>query len=195
MARRIFNTDLFARLEEEEKVFVQRLSTFFFLALVLALLALPLVLLAEPQDDKPPRPRGGVGFGQFGGPRQPTEEEKEKARLRIGITKEQQAQIEALFNDTDRQMREIMGRIRELSEQLRAEYDKYDFDRNLARSLRRQIMSQRWRVSNLHANNEEKLRKILNREQFDKLRALIKEQFPSRRREPDHRGGPPKPGM
>ena len=97
-------------------------------------------------------------LAQFTGPRPPTQEDKEKARLRIGITKEQQVQIEAIFTDTDKQMREIMGKLRDLSQQLYGELDNYDYDRNRVRSLQKNIMQQSWRMMRLRSDNEEKFR-------------------------------------
>ncbi|HXG24294.1 MAG TPA: Spy/CpxP family protein refolding chaperone [Chthonomonadales bacterium] len=118
-----------------------------------------------------------------GGQRGPTEEEREKIRLRIGITKEQQTQIEQLYVETDQQRREIGRRMHMLYRQLFTLYDNYDFDRNQARAIRRELTDLHRRTLWLHAENEEKLRKILTKEQFDKLRALMREKRDEWRRE------------
>lgn len=140
------------------------------------------------------------------GQRLPTEEEKEKIRQRIGITREQQNQIEALFMQTEQQKREIGMRMRELFRQQYALYENYDFDREQATAIRKEIMSLHKRTLLLHAENEEKLRRILNRDQFTRLRAMLKEQREQwqrdweRRRRPGPglgrpmQGGPPAEG-
>lgn len=118
-----------------------------------------------------------------GGQRGPTEEEREKIRLRIGITKEQQAQIEQLYAETDQQRREIGRRMGELFRQLYMLYENYDFDRNQARTIRRDLTNLHRRILWIHAENEEKLRKILTKDQFDKLRALMREKREEWRKE------------
>jgi Spy/CpxP family protein refolding chaperone len=126
-----------------------------------------------------------------GGQRGPSEEERERIRLRIGITKEQQAQIEQLYTETDQKRREVGIRMRELYHQLFTLYDNYDFDRNLARAIRRELTELHRRTLWIHAENEEKLRKILTKEQFDKLRTLMKEKLEEwrSRREKGHMRG------
>lgn len=124
------------------------------------------------------------------GQRLPTEEEKERMRQRIGITKEQQNQIEALFMQTEQQKREIGMRMRELFRQQYALYENYDFDREQATAIRKEIMSLHRRTLLLHAENEEKLRRILNRDQFTRLRAMLKEQREQWRRDWERRRGP-----
>src|SRR5690348_1432026 len=118
-----------------------------------------------------------------GPPGPPSEEEKERIRGRLGITRDQQTQIEAIFADTGRQMREIDTRMRDLYHQLYAAYDAYDFDRNQAHALRKEIAGLYRRRMALHAENEEKLRRILNRDQFDRMRAMMREMRDKHRQE------------
>src|SRR5437870_4512448 len=96
----------------------------------------------------------------------PSPEEKERARLRIGITPQQQAEIENLFKQTGQERRAINARMHDLYHQLHLLYDAYDLDRRKARAVRDEIMTLNRRILTLHADTEEKLRRILNREQF-----------------------------
>jgi len=127
----------------------------------LALLGLMLALLAPGQNPQ----------------RGPSEEDKEKVRLRIGMTKEQQSQIEALYAQSDQQRREIGLKMRDLFRQLEEDcYEHYDFDRSKATAIRKEIVGLHKRILLLRADNEEKLRRILNRDQFRRLRELMREQ-------------------
>jgi Spy/CpxP family protein refolding chaperone len=138
-------------------------------------------------DQKPESGEGRVLLSQAGGPRIPGPEEKERMRLRIGLTKEQQAQMEAIFVESGRQVREILSKMRELNEQLGALYDSYDYDRNQARAIRRELVRLHHRWLLLHAENEEKLRRLMSREQFARFRALMKEEWERCRREREGR--------
>lgn len=108
--------------------------------------------------------------------RPPSEDEKEKMRVRMQITKEQQAQIEAVFTDEQKQERDIRTRERELWHQLYILYGQFDFDRNQALAIRKELGSLFRKRIMLHAETQEKLRKILTREQFDRMMAAMKEQ-------------------
>lgn len=156
---------------------------------LIALSLFALLLLAPLRHlsgQTPPRgPRSSVGPPGF--QRGPSEEEKERIRLRIGITKEQQQQIEALYMETERQKGEVFAKMRELYAQLESLYDAYDFDRNQARTLRREITRQHVQIMMIHLDNEEKLRRILTREQFEKLRAMMREAREKMRRDFDRR--------
>src|SRR5947199_9617432 len=70
----------------------------------------------------------------------PTEAEKEAARVRVGMTKQQQTQLEAVFQDSDKQEREIRTHMRDLYKQLYNLYDAYEFDRKQAVGIQREIL-------------------------------------------------------
>lgn len=123
-----------------------------------------------------------------------SDDEREKARVRIGMTREQQVQIEALWADTDRQNREVGMRMGELRKQLQALYDTYEYDRGQASAIRKEIYNLYRKRSQIYGDNQDKLRKILTREQFERMTGLVKEQreqhrkdWESRRRESDRR--------
>jgi hypothetical protein len=126
----------------------------------------------------------------------PSEEEKERNRIRIGISKDQQAEIDRVFRDSDQLMQEIRKKFGDLSKQLYALYDNYDFDRAQAQAIRRDLLRLHKRMADIHAENEEKLRHIMNREQFERMRAIVRESMESHRKEWEERrkrGGPTGP--
>ncbi len=115
--------------------------------------------------------------GQNRPPRRPPnwEEEKEKARIRIGMTKEQQAQIEAIYAESEKKRQEAMRELGQKHQQLRAVYDSYEIDKTQERALLRDIVAVHWRLLRIHSEDEAKIRRILTKEQHEKLRALMKE--------------------
>jgi Spy/CpxP family protein refolding chaperone len=123
--------------------------------------------------------------------RQPTEEEKEAARKRIGMSVQQQKEIEAVFAASDAAMQEIRTRMGELMRQQWDLFGQYDFDRNAAQSLRKELLGLHRRIMLQQLENEEKIRRILNKEQFEKMRAMMKEQFEKNRQRWGRRPGPP----
>lgn len=146
-------------------------------AIQLSLLALLLsgvaALSSQCQAQRSPtgrsgQPRSGIGRG-------PSEADKEKARLRIGMTREQQQQIETLYSDADTKAREVFDQIRQKHEQLHALYDAYEIDKNRERTLIREITRLRSQALLIHSETETKVRQILTKEQHEKLRALMKE--------------------
>src|SRR5207248_1313738 len=130
----------------------------------------------SPQGDHARSGRGGFTLAQFQGPgpqHGPTEEEKARIRERIGITRQQQQQIEQMFESSGKQMKELRDRYRDLTRKLNDEvYAHFDFDRNEAKSLRKEIMSLHWKMGQIHDNNELQLRNILSRDQFEKMKAM-----------------------
>ncbi|HZO91171.1 MAG TPA: periplasmic heavy metal sensor [Chthonomonadaceae bacterium] len=109
---------------------------------------------------------------------------------RIGITSQQQKQLEALFAESKRQRQAIRSRQHALYRELRSLYDSYDFDPQRARAIREEIVAQHRRLLDLYAENETKLRRILNREQFERLRAQLKAARAERERHPHDRHRP-----
>ena len=133
-----------------------------------------------------------AAFSQRG----PSEEERARIRARTGISQEQQNQIEAIYRDQRRQEDEIRRKTFEVYKQLGEVYDKYDFDRNQAASFRKEIGRLHRQRLHVHAETQDKLRRVMTREQFEKLNQLVKEQMESMRKAWEKRGdrrGPPRP--
>lgn len=126
---------------------------------------------------------GGRGGGgpRFGAPPNISPEEREKFRQRLGITVQQQEQMDALFNESFKQRRTLGERLGELFKQRGEVCDAYDFDRRRETSLRKDIERIYSQILKIHSDTEEKLRRILSREQFDRLRALREEAMKAHR--------------
>ena len=130
-------------------------------------------------------------------PQRPTDEEKENNRKRLGISIQQQQQIDDLYKETGARMAEVRKAMGDRQRELWDVYGNYDIDEARARSLRMEIIKLHRKMGEIHADNERRLRQILSREQFGKLRELMKEQFEKRRQDFERRrgrpGGPPPP--
>jgi len=124
----------------------------------------------------------------------PSDAEKERARLRIGITKEQQQQLESILEETGKQTRAVYDQLREKHKQLQALYDEYEIDRAKERTVIREIARLRLRLLQIHSEHETKVRQVLNKEQHARLRALMKEAMESAQRRWRERFPPPPPG-
>lgn len=163
------------------------------LPLFTAILSLTAPILESP-DPLPSWQRDGARTStkslQFS-PQRPSDDEKERNRQRIGISLDQQKQIDDLYKETRARMDEVRKAMQDVQKKLWDEYEKYDIDEAAIKSLRREINRQHWRFGEVQADNERRLRKILTREQFEKLRALMKEQFEKRRQEMQQRRGGP----
>jgi hypothetical protein len=129
----------------------------------------------------------------------PSEAERERVRVRIGLTKAQGRRIEQIHEDTERQKQVIVSRMREVYRQLRSLYDEYSYDRRKAEVLRKEILALHARRLELFGQNEEQLRRIMSRDQFAKMRAMMQEEWQKRehrsdRRPPSNRDEMPPPG-
>ena len=129
--------------------------------------------------------RGGPSF------QKPTDEEKEKNRIRIGISKEQQAKLEALFKETGDQMQEVFKKQGEKRKELSDVYKEYKYDKAKAASLQEELLLIRRQVAEISKKNEDKLRQILKKDQFDRFQLVLQEAHDARNKERGDRGGRP----
>ena len=156
-------------------------------------------VILGPKPSLGQRPEGGRRFGQ---PFQFSPEEKEKFRQRLQISVQQQEQMDTLFAESDKQRRVLGERLRELFDQRQSVCDVYDFDRSREGALRKEISHVYNQLLRIHTDTEEKLRRILNRDQFERLRVLREETmraFKAQMRKPNFGGkgrpnGPPPDG-
>jgi Spy/CpxP family protein refolding chaperone len=131
-----------------------------------------------------------VSQGRF-----PSEEEREKIRVRVGMTKDQQAQVEAIFNEERKLEGESRKKTGELYQQLQQNYDVYDNDKPAAAALRKEICKLYHDRIMIHANAQEKLRKVLTKDQFDKMTDMAREWHKKWMEQRGNRGpGRPGPG-
>lgn len=167
------------------------------IAILLALLGGSLALQtslgaqARPASAKFVRQTARPGYPDSGDARHLTPQEREAARQRIGITLEQQSRIEAVYTQTDQRRRALRQQLRDLYHQLHDLYSNYHFDRNRSAALRQQIVDLHAQQLKLHEENEEKLRRILTPDQFERLHAEMnaarQRREGQRREKPDRR--------
>jgi hypothetical protein len=115
----------------------------------------------------------------------------EERRIRLGITTDQQRQLETALSDADSRRKAIQSRLHSLYHDLHELYESYKFDKQQAQSLREQIVAQHQQMLVVFADTELKLRSILNPKQFEKLRAEMKAKMEKRRMmrsQPDFKG-------
>jgi Spy/CpxP family protein refolding chaperone len=158
----------------------------FSLALSLAAPLHPVPCSFDPEPGQKGGTRTSTQALQFAPPqgqRGPSDEEKERNRIRLGITQLQQQQIDALYQETRAKMDEVRKSMMEKQREIWETYADYDIDEAKAKSLRFQILRLHKKMGEIQADNEHKLRGILTREQFGRLRELMKEQFEKRRQE------------
>lgn len=122
-------------------------------------------------------------------------EEREKFRIRVGMTTQQQEQMETLFKEIHKRRSDLFKRMRDLFEEREKVTEEYDFDRKREKAIRNELGQINAQMLKLHTETEESIRKILNREQFEKLRAIRKEQKEKWQKEFGHRGDRPPPPM
>ncbi len=134
------------------------------------------------------RPRGG-------GPPVMSPEDREKFRIRVGMNTQQQEQMETLFKDIHKRRTDLFKRMRELFEEREKVTDDYEFDHKREKAIRNELGKINAELLNLHTETEEKIRKILNKEQFEKLREIRKEQKAQWQKERGSRGDRPPPPM
>lgn len=97
----------------------------------------------------------------------------EKARQQIGISVPQQAQLEHLYADADKKEKALEEQLHDLYNRQRTLYDAYFIDHAQERDLRKSIGQLHVQILLIHADTEEKLRKILTHDQFDRLSAVL----------------------
>lgn len=120
-----------------------------------------------------------------------TDAEREKARLRIGITKEQQQQLEAILRETSKSTKAVYDQLRARHAELLAVYDAYEIDRRREQALIKEIGRLRMRLLQIHSEHEKKVRQVLSKEQHERLRALMREALEASRRQWGKRPPPP----
>lgn len=163
-----------------------------FTALSLAVVGLAVLACGTilAQEGEPGGRHAGPRAGRVGPPG-PSEADKEKARIRIGITKEQQRQLEAILEETGKQSRAVFEQIREKHRQLHDLYDSYEIDRQREKTLMREITRLRMSLLKIQSEHETKVRQVLTKEQHERLRALMKEAMEEARKRWGNRPPPP----
>ena len=113
-------------------------------------------------------------------PHVPTEAEREAARKEIGIRVDQQERLERLYADADKKKKAIGDQLRDLYRQRHELFDNYALDRTREKELRRKIAENHNKLLEIQFSTEAELRNILKPDQFDRLRAALKNQRQNR---------------
>ena len=136
---------------------------------------------------------GKVSLAQFH-QKGPSDEEKEKNRIRIGLSKDQQAKLETLFKETGEQLQEVFKKQGEKRKELAEVYKDYKYDKSKAAAMQEELMQLRKQMADISRRNEDRLRQIMKKDQFDRFQTLMQEKREQRQKERgDHgrTGGPP----
>ncbi|MCW3099889.1 MAG: hypothetical protein JWL77_5507 [Chthonomonadaceae bacterium] len=115
------------------------------------------------------------------------EKEREKARQQIGISVPQQEQLTRLYAEADKKEKAIGKDLHDLYEQQRALYSAYVIDHGQERDLRKKMEQMHSQLLQLHAETEDSLRKLLTREQFERLNAALNDHRRRNRRNGSNR--------
>lgn len=118
-----------------------------------------------------------------------SERDREKARQQIGISVQQQEQLTRLYAEADKKEKAIGKELHDLYRQQRALYSAYSIDHGQERELRKKIEQMHSQLLQLHADTEDGLRKLLTREQFERLNAAVKDHRRGNRRDEDRHSG------
>lgn len=149
----------------------QKLAIFGVL-LVLALGALPTSLTAQPPSPWGP-PRG------MGGQRPPAPPfDREALFNHLNLTAQQRTRLTALMNETEEQMRQLLTRLHEQRMQLMQLYGQYQFDEKAAQRLINNINQIQAELLREHHEHQKQLRRILDREQFERWNSWWRERMP-----------------
>jgi Spy/CpxP family protein refolding chaperone len=117
------------------------------------------------------------------------EKEREKARQQIGISVQQQEQLTRLYAEADKKEKAIGKELHDLYEQQRTLYSAYVIDHGQERDLHKKMEQMHSQLLQLHADTEDGLRKLLTREQFERLNAALNDHRRENRRDKDRRNG------
>ena len=120
----------------------------------------------------------------------PSDEEKERNRIRIGLSKEQQSKLEALFKETGDQLQEVFKKQSEKRKELADIYKEYKYDKSRAATVQEELMQLRRQMTEISRRNEDRLRTIMKKDQFDRFQTLMQEEREKRNKERGERGRP-----
>lgn len=146
---------------------------------------------AQFQPMTPPPSRG-----QEGQPPHPPAFDREALFNYLNLTPQQRTRLTALMSEMEEKMRQLLTRLHEQRVQLGKVYEQYDIDERTAQRLQNTIRQIQGEILKAHHEHQKQLRRILDKEQFERWKQWWKERMflPSK---PDWgrrwRGGKPGP--
>lgn len=144
--------------------------------------------LAQGQPYPPPPPRSMGG--------QPPPFDREALFARLNLTAQQRTQLINLMNETEEKMRRLLTKLHEQRMQLIQLYQQYQFDEKTAQRIIQSINQTQADLLKVHHENQKQLRRILDKEQFERWNQWWKERmfFPPPKGDWGRRGRDGKPG-
>lgn len=145
--------------------------------LTFAILAIFSTALLAQNPNSPPKVASGQPPSSVYGRSKPfpTPEQRERYRQKLGITVQQQEQLDALYAEADKKRKELWDKMREMNTQHWEMLETFDYDKTKER-IHRYEMSKLYRsILFHHTDTEDKIRKLLTKEQFERLVAMRKE--------------------
>lgn len=139
-----------------------------------------LILLIGPVDTgvmaqfqpAPPPPRGREWR-----PPIPPSFDRESLFNRLNLTSQQRTRLTALMNKIEEKMRQLLTRLHEQRTQLAQIYEQYDIDERAAQRLQSNIHQIQGEILKIHHEHQKQLRKILDRDQFERWKGWWKERM------------------
>ncbi len=145
--------------------------------------------LAQGQPYPPPSPRS------MGGPPHPPFD-REALFARLNLSAQQRTQLINLMNETEEKIRRLLTKLHEQRMQLIQLYQQYQFDEKTAQRIIQSINQTQAELLKTHHEHQKQLRRILDKEQFERWTQWWKERmfFPPSKGDWGRRGRDGKPG-
>ncbi len=149
-------------------------------------------VLAQGQPYAPPPPRGMGGQP----PPPPPPLDREAMFKHLNLTAQQRTRLINLMNETEEKMRQLFTKLHEQRMQLMRLYQQYQFDEKAALRIIQNINQIQADLLKLHHENHKQLRRILDKEQFERWNQWWKERMfvPPPKGDWGRRGRDGKPG-
>lgn len=138
------------------------------LAAILAAMMTGALAQGQPYTPSPSRGPGGQPHPPF---------DREAMFKYLNITAQQRTRLIQLMNDTEEKMRQIFTKLHEQRTQLMQLYQQYQFDEKAALRLIQNINQTQAELLKLHHENHKQLRRILDKEQFERWNQWWKERM------------------
>ncbi|MCL6473591.1 MAG: periplasmic heavy metal sensor [Firmicutes bacterium] len=148
-------------------------------------------VLAQGAPPPPPPPRG-----MWGQPPPAPTFDREAMFNYLNLTAQQRTRLTALMNEFEEKMRQLLSRLHEQRMQLLKLYGQYQFDERAAQRIIQTINQTQAELLKMHHDHQKQLRRILDKEQFERWTQWWKERmsFPPPKGDWGRRGRDRKPG-
>lgn len=125
---------------------------------------------AQMQPPPPPRAPGGQ-------PTPPPPFDREALFAKLNLTAQQRTRLINLMNETEEKIRQLLTKLHEQRVQLMQLYQQYQFDERAAQRIMQSINQTQAELLKVHHENQKQLRRILDKEQFERWNEWWKERM------------------